>query len=332
MYNNPMNQKALQIVSNNELDAYEKVLEHPYLFEFFENFDSEHTRRAYHRDIKQFLNYCDDHYQIHKITEIKRVHVIAFKKWLTEIDQAPKTINRKLAANSSFFDFLVEKNVIEANPCNSIRRPKQTVKTPTNDISDEDIQKLLAVLDKQKHESALLHRAIIYTLFTTGIRKSELIELKLKDFVKVKDSHVFNLKVKGGKFLTKLVHPICVEVIEDYLRSMKVDEKEVNQEDWIFQPTKNPLDKNLIKPINPKSIDYIIKKYCKLAGITARISPHSARASYIGSALDNGMDLYRLAQDVGHSSVKTTEEYNKRRAQLKDSAVHHLGFLKKEEK
>ena len=60
-----------------------------------------------------------------------------------------------------------------------------------------------------------------------------------------------------------------------------------------------------------------------------RISAHSARASYIGSALESGIDLWKVAQDVGHSSVKTTELYNKRRSRLEDSPAYDLTFLKK---
>ncbi len=72
-----------------------------------------------------------------------------------------------------------------------------------------------------------------------------------------------------------------------------------------------------------------MKSWCKKAGIHHRISPHSARASYIGSALDNGVDLYKISRDVGHASVKTTEEYNKRKQRISESPVWGLGFMKK---
>ena len=70
-------------------------------------------------------------------------------------------------------------------------------------------------------------------------------------------------------------------------------------DEYLFTPTKNPLDpRKLNKPLNPKSVDYILKKYCKKAGIFQRISPHSARATYIGSALENGVELWKISQDV----------------------------------
>ena len=92
--------------------------------------------------------------------------------------------------------------------------------------------------------------------------------------------------------------------------------------------SKNPLNPGkLNKGLNPKSVDYILKKYARSADIYERISPHSARTPYIGSALENGADLYRLSLDVGHSSVKTTQSYNKRELFSK-KCVGTPGFLK----
>ena len=120
----------------------------------------------------------------------------------------------------------------------------------------------------------------------------------------------------------------CTDNTRAYLDYLKTNGEELHQEDWVFRPSKNPLDPtHIIKPLNPKSVDYIIKSWCKKAGIDQRISPHSARASYIGSALESGMDLYKISRDVGHASVKTTEEYNKRRQKFSDSPVFGLGFM-----
>jgi integrase/recombinase XerD len=297
-------------------------------YEFFYNFESPHTRKSYRIDVSQFFGFIKDNFSsITGYEEIKKIHFVAYRNWLTDLDLAPKSISRKMAANSSFFDFLVEKNIVSFNPSTSIKRPRQEVRKPTNDASDEQIRNLFTLVDELKGPG-LLHRAVIYTLFTTGIRKSELINLKLKNFF-VKDGlHVIEVRAKGGKQLIKVIHPKTAEIINEYLDFLKSTGEPLHVEDWIFRPSKNPLDPtHLIKPLNPKSVDYIIKSWCKKAGIDQRISPHSARASYIGSALDSGLDLYKISRDVGHASVKTTEEYNKRRQQLSDSPVFGLGFM-----
>jgi integrase/recombinase XerD len=297
-------------------------------YEFFHNFESPHTRKSYRIDITSFFEFLGDHFsEVKNYQDVGRVHVVAFRNWLTDSNFAPKTINRKLAANSSFFDFLVEKNIIQFNPCTSIKRPRQDVQKPTNDLTDEQVKCLFEQLDKL-NGPGLLHKAVLYTLFTTGIRKAELINLKIKNFY-IKDGfHLIDIRAKGGKLLTKVVHPRCAEVIKDYLDHLRATDQSLHPEDWIFRPTKNPLDSTyLIKPLNPKSVDYIIKSWCRKAGITQNISPHSARASYIGSALENGVDLYKISRDVGHASVKTTEEYNKRRQKLSESPTFGLGFM-----
>lgn len=298
-------------------------------YEFFSNFESLHTRKSYRIDISQFFEFLNENFkEVKGYQEIERVHLVAFRNWLSDNNNAPKTINRKMAANSSFFDFLIEKGMLQFNPCSSIKRPRQEVIQPTNDLSDEQISDLLSLLDDLKGPG-LLHKAVIYTLFTTGIRKAELINLRRKNFV-IRDSHyTIEVRAKGGKQLTKVVHPKCAEIILEYISYLESSGEKVHPEDWIFRPSKNPLEPtHIIKPLNPKSVDYIIKTWCKKAGINHRISPHSARASYIGSALDAGIDLYKISKDVGHASVKTTEEYNKRRQKMEDSPVFGLGFLK----
>lgn len=298
-------------------------------YEFFSNFESLHTRKSYRIDITQFFEFLKDNFgEVTGYSEIERVHLVAYRNWLTDNSLAPKTINRKMAANSSFFDFLIEKSILQFNPCSSIKRPRQEVVHPTNDLSDDQISDLLSLLDDLKGPG-LLHKAVIYTLFTTGIRKAELINLRRKNFF-VRDGHyVIEVRAKGGKHLTKVIHPKCAEIILEYIAYVESLGEATHPEDWIFRPSKNPLEPaHLIKPLNPKSVDYIIKTWCKKAGIHHRISPHSARASYIGSALDAGIDLYKVSKDVGHASIKTTEEYNKRRQKMEDSPVFGLGFLK----
>lgn len=301
-------------------------------YEFFQNFPSEHTRKCYRRDITQFFEFIRDNFTtVSSYGDIKRVHFVAFRNWLNDAGLAPKSINRKMAANSSFFDFLVEKSIITFNPVTSIKRPRQEVVKPTNDLTDEQVSTLFGLIDKLEGPG-LLHKAVIYTLFTTGIRKAELINLRLKNLTQKDGIYLIEIRAKGGKQLTKVLHPKCADVIHEYLDYLKAETKEeLHPEDWIFRPTRNPLDGNIVKPLNPKSVDYIIKSWCSKAGIDQRISPHSARASYIGSALDNGMDLYKVSRDVGHASVKTTEEYNKRRQKISDSPVFGLGFLNKKE-
>lgn len=296
-------------------------------YEFFQNFQSPHTRKSYQNDLNAFFTFIGQNFRNLSILCIARIHVIAFRNWLAENSYAPKSISRKLSSLSTYFKFLIEKNHLAINPCDGVGRPKQIVKSETNDLSDEEVVSLLEVVD---HQASHLHRAIIYLFFFSGIRKSELINLKLKDYKEINAQMTITILAKGGKTLIKFLPSICAEVIADYLENMRANGREVDPEDWIFQPSKNPssVGANLTRPLRPKSVDYIFSKYCRLAGIFKRVSPHSARATYIGSALQNGANLVKVSRDVGHCSVQTTEQYNKRRNRAEDSPVHSLGFLK----
>jgi integrase/recombinase XerD len=325
-----MGNKEIAILKSSPLTRTKKFDKSKLDFEFFNNFESPHTRKSYKNDISGFYKFISECFpEIREPKALERVHIVAFKTYLTEKGLAPKTINRKLSANSSYFDFLVEKGIMDNNPSTCIKRPRQEVKNPTNDLSDEQISALFKTIDP-KSPSGPLHKAVIYLLFATGIRKSELINLKLKEWKNVNGYDVIEVRAKGGKFLMKALHPECVEVLKDYLRWMDSLGRRVEPDHWVFQPTKNPTNpKNLMRPLSTTTVDYIVQTYCKKAGITQRVSPHSARASYIGSALESGEDIFKVSQDVGHSSVRTTEGYNKRRRQIKDSPAYNLNFLKK---
>ncbi len=312
-----------------ELDLRQKMIQQ-LDYEFFANFESEHTRKSYRKDIQQFLELITtDFPEVDNFSKVERAHVVYFRNKLSESQMAPKTINRKLSSVSSYFDFLTEKQIVAFNPCESVKRPRQEVKTPTNDLTDEEVVALFEAIDGNK-TAGKLHKAILVTLFTTGIRKSELINLRFRDLRNLNGHSVIEIRAKGGKMLTKVLHPVCVEVLDEYFGWMRENGREIYDTDWVFRPTKNPSDPgNLDRKLNPKAIDYIVKTYAKKANIFKRISAHSARATYIGSALQNGMSLWKIAQDVGHSSVKTTEMYNKRKLSLEESPVFNLGFVKK---
>jgi len=144
-------------------------------YEFFQNFTSKHTIKSYKSDIKQFFNFIKETTQnLNGFNAIQKIHIISYRNWLDLKEYAPKTINRKLSSVSSYMDFLVEKNLMEFNPTASLKRPRQEVLNPTLDISDEDIIKILESVPPDS-PSGPMHRAVLYILFTTGIRKSELI-------------------------------------------------------------------------------------------------------------------------------------------------------------
>jgi len=303
--------------------------------EFLDNFSSHHTRKSYQRDIQKFLEYfldfygdlCDDTFNYRLV---ERQHIIKYRNWLAEIGgvnggpSAPKTIARNLASLSSYFAYLVEKNLADHNPVTSVKRPRREVLSPTNALKRKQVQELLASINQNK-KSGPLHLALLLTFFTTGLRKSEVLGLKRKHLVQLGDEMVIEYRGKGGKMGRKAIHPICLEGINRYLVWMESEGRKHHPEDWLFQPTRNPYRPgHLNRPLNPKTINEILDHYSKKAGLGVKISPHSARATFITELLDMGVDIYRVALEVGHSSVKTTQEYDKRKKEMEGDLLQKL--------
>ncbi|MCP4913281.1 MAG: tyrosine-type recombinase/integrase [Oligoflexia bacterium] len=315
-----------------------------YYEEFFENFTSLHTRKSYASDLSKFFLFLTENFKkLKKYKDIERKHIITYRNFLTETGGhdgnpcAPKTVARKLAAISSYFDFLVEKGECDFNPVGSVKRPRREVLKPTQALNTEQVRALFAAIMndevdengevKEPNPSRFLHRALLVTFFTTGLRKSEILNLKFKHYREINEDRVIEYIGKGAKVGQKLLHPMCEEAIEEYVAWMRSQGREHGAEDWLFQPTRNPSDpKNLNKPLNPRTINEIIDKYAKKIGLNFKISPHSARATFIGELLDAGVDIYAVAREVNHSSVKTTQEYDKRRRRIKDSPIGKLRY------
>ena len=316
--------RSMGIQADFELSSYR---------DFFDNFTSEHTRKSYINDIKQFIDYLTKYFsQIVEFSQIERSHLIDYRNYLGETGgrggepAAPKTIARKLAALSSFFDFLVEKGERSFNPVISVKRPRREVVRPTYALNVEQVRGLLASIDCSR-PAGVLHKALLTMFFTTGMRKSEILGLRFKDYREINQHRVVEFKGKGGKIFQKLLHPMCIQALEDYIALMSAAGKKHGREDWLFQPTKNSSDsKNTAKPLNPKTVNEILDYYAKKIGLDFKATPHGARATFISELLNVGVDIYTVAQEVGHSSVKTTQEYDKRRRKLSEGPVSKLPY------
>lgn len=297
--------------------------------EFFDNFTSLNTRSSYQSDLEKFILWLTANANdVEGFADLERRHVISYRNFLSDEPKplAPKTVARKLACISSYCDFLVEKGICQFNPASSVKRPRLEVISPTQALDAIQVRQLFEAIDA-KSSSGPMHLALLITFFTTGMRKSEVLGLRYKDYRDINDSKVFEFKGKGGKIGQKLVHPLCIEALENYLSWMRGQNRALGPNDHIFQPTRNPADPSkLNKPLNPRTVNEIVDFYAKKIGLNFKISPHSARATFIGELLEHGVDIYTVAREVSHSSVKTTQEYDKRRKKLQDSPVFKLKF------
>lgn len=315
----------LQLLENNENELFIHD-------EFINNYNVETTRRTYKKSLDKFLNFIFDYHK--DITTWKDISVDVIIDYRDYIENAtgingepmaPNSIRKDLAVVSSYFTFLVNKELCDKNPVPTVKKPRSEVIYPTKALTVEQVEELFLSVDSKL--SGPLHLALIGTLWLTGMRSSEVLNLRRKDYYKENSDVIIQYKGKGGKFRRKLVHPRLEKIIDDYLQWMKDMGREHQKEDWLFQPSRNnhsPTD--LSKQISRSTLHRIIKKYKNKIGLSFNISSHSARATFISVLLDEEVPIIDIAREVAHSSIKTTQEYDKRRKNIKNSLVRKLPF------
>jgi integrase/recombinase XerD len=310
--------------------------------EFLKNFNSEETRKAYYADLKHFFQFYKMAFNktLRHPNQVKRAHVIAYKDFLIDCgghdgEKASNlTVRRKMATLSSYFKFMMENGVMEYNPVEGIKRPRKTPKKGTEALSENQVRLLLDFMDMEAITNddfkTHMHRTIIYLLFFTGIRVSEVINIKRMDYFTYRGMPAVKIKSKGDKFRIVPIHDELKTIIDNYLKVLRktLREKEkriLEARDYIFFSLMNNKNKNR-KNLSRYGVYKILNERAFQAGIRGKISPHSARATLITTLLDQGQDLYRVSHSVGHANPETTKIYDKRNRSVKDNAILDLNY------
>lgn len=311
-------------------------------YEFLKNFNSEETRKAYYADLKHFFNFYKMAFKksIRHPKEVERSHIIAYKDFIIDCggkDQnkaSNLTVRRKMATLSSYFKFMQENLVIDFNPVDGIKRPKKSAQKGTECLTENQVRLLLDFLDTEVLGSddftTHLHRTLIYTLFFTGIRVTELIQLKRKDLFVYNGMLALKIRSKGGGTRIVPVHDTLKIVIEEYLKILRQTYKKLKMgiirgDDFLFFSLKNHRNKSR-KNISRYGVYKILNQRAFQAGVRQNISPHSARATLITALLEQGHDLYKVSLSVGHANPETTKIYDKRNRSVKENAILDLEY------
>ncbi len=245
---------------------------------------SPNTLEAYKTDIKEYLKICGE--------SVSEENVLNFVYELYSLGYSSSSIHRKISALNQFFNFLLEKGRIRKNPLDFIDKPKQWERLPSV-LSENEIKKLLETPDVKK-ETGLRDRVLLELIYSSGLRVSEVCNLKAEDI----DFNRGVLKVKGKGKKERIV-PIGDEAmkwLKEYLKRRKTNSP------YVFSTSKS-------KTITRQRVWQIIKDYAQKAGIEKRIYPHTLRHCFATHILLHGADLRTVQELLGHSSIKTTEIY-----------------------
>lgn len=274
------------------------------IYPFILNFASKHTQKAYMKDIEEFFNFLNRRNIIlNSPSDLGVVHFIAYRDWMDQSGMTAKTVARRISSIKSLMEWFLQNGHIKFNPASSLRVGRAETSKPTQALTDEEVVKLL-----NAPVAGSAHQLMLIFMFMFALRRSELISIKLSDIYQVGNHLVLKITGKGGKMRELPFNDKAKLALEKFLL---LNQK--NSEDLLF-------------PVEATTVNKFFKRYATKVGITKRVSPHSARATAITKALESGAIITDVADMAGHSDIKTTQIYWKRRRGLEDSPVHKLDY------
>ncbi len=251
---------------------------------------SNHTIINYEKDINSFINLTNK-----KINEIELEDIKKYLKVLHEKKYKSTSISRKISTIKSFFKYLEAENKIKKNPLILVSNPKKEKHLPTF-LNYKDLEKLLNTPNLETKEGKR-DALIMEMLYSTGIRVSELVNIKLKDINEIEKKII--ILGKGNKERYVYYGKQCEKLLNIYMNERKQIKTE---EEYLF------LNKHG-KKINDRIIRMIIEKNSKLANINMKITPHTLRHTYATHMLNEGADLKSVGDLLGHQNLSTTQIY-----------------------
>lgn len=255
---------------------------------------------AYTKDIEQFGNYVETAFECDDILLSTHLMIRSWVFHMTKENVASaRSINRKLSSLNGFYKYLLRKEVIKANPMKKVVTPKMSKKLPSFIIEREISDVVKEPIINKSAFIMLRNSIIIDLLYQTGMRRSELLNIKVSDV----NASRMELRVIG-KGKKERVIPIQQSLIDSVNKYQKSKEEEFGAvlDEWLIVSNKG------VK-MNPKSLYNIVKQYLGIVTSSDKKSPHVLRHSFATHLLNNGADINAIKEILGHANLSATEVY-----------------------
>ena len=256
------------------------------------------TINSYHQDLIEYYDFLQENDE--QTWEVDPILVNSFFAALRDQNKATSTLSRMLSSLRKFYQWLLRQHIIEKDPLIMIDAPKKEKILPVA-LSSTEVVDLLNIPDVNK-ALGLRDRAILETLYATGMRVSELINLEMGNLHT--DLKLVKVLGKGSKERLIPISDVAASWINKYDQQVRQKQilKSGKYTDFIFLNSHG-------KQMTRQAIWQIIKKYCQKAGITKNVTPHTLRHTFATHLLENGADLRVVQEILGHSDISTTQIY-----------------------
>jgi integrase/recombinase XerC len=278
----------MQLTQNSHIQAFLDYLR-------FEKRYSQHTIISYQNDLEQFFAFLSQYGDV----EIIQITTSYIRSWLAELKGesiSSKSINRKISSLKSFFKFFMKQGVIKQTPMTTIVSPKINKRLPVF-VEEKNTNTLFSYVEFNDDWMGRTDRLILILFYNTGMRLSELINLKEKNI----DIYYSQIKVlgKGNKERIIPVSKGLSKEIENYIGSKPVKLEGVTE----------VLINEKGKPLYPKYVYNTVKKYLNAVTTLDKKSPHVLRHTFATHLMNNGADLNAVKELLGHASLAATQVY-----------------------
>lgn len=262
----------------------------------FEKRYSVHTQKAYEADVIQFKDFLETEYE----TFVDEASDVMIRSWIIsriESSSSKRSLNRKLSSLRQFYKYLLRNGFIESNPMLRILSMKIDKKIPSF-ISEKEMRVLLEGLEYSDDYEGLRDKAVLQMFYHTGIRLSELIDLKVED-IDFSQKHV---KVFGKRSKERII-PLLHEHLSDLISYLK-------ERKALFGTTKGPLFLTISgNVLYPKLVYRFVNSYLSRVTSVSQRSPHVLRHAFATHMLNDGADLNAVKEVLGHVSLSSTQIY-----------------------
>ncbi|MEY3436025.1 MAG: hypothetical protein RL335_481 [Bacteroidota bacterium] len=293
-------------------------------FLFLERSLSDATVDAYLRDVEKFTQYLGYKQKTLPPSDITLNDIQDFLKWIAELGMSPTSQSRVISGLRNFFQYCVSEQIIKTDPCELVDTPRLK-RTLPDVLTLEEIEEMIKQIDHSKEEG-LRNRAIMETMYSCGLRVSEVVTMKIPHLFL--EAGFIRVIGKGNKERMVPIGHDAVKQVKLYLDHTRLGQTtKKGDEEILFLNRRG-------SRLSRVMIFMIIKDLATRAGLQKNISPHTIRHSFATHLVEGGADLRAVQEMLGHESITTTEIYTHLdREFLRETLIQfHPSFQRKHEK